>query len=164
MSLTCPVDVKENASVCISHILLKDLLCMWFHLLEHCSFSLLALVHLTMSRSVWVSRISCQRSSTDRCHDKSRWSLFCAWILTAYREHRFVPAALHFISVLPLVIQCSSRDVFLLHLSINVLKFDNHTIGVEGKKEDFQRASDNLLLYEILNDIFPRRELFPSQI
>lgn len=88
------------------------------------------LVHLTMSRSVWVSRILCQRSSTDRCHAKSRWFLFCAWLLTVYTEHRFVPAALHFISVLPLVAQRSSRDVFLLQLSINVLKFGNHTIGI----------------------------------
>lgn len=114
-SLPCPVDGKENASVYISHILLEDLLFMWFCLLEHGASSLLFLLHLTMPRRVWVFSILCPRSSTDRCHAKSKWSICCAWVLTAYTEHGFVPAALHLIFLL-LIVQCSSRDVFLLHL------------------------------------------------
>lgn len=39
----------------------------------------------------------------------------------------------------------------------NFLKFGNRAIGVAGRKEDFQRASDNLLLCGISNGIFPQK-------
>lgn len=62
-TLPCPVDGKENASVYISHILVKDLLCMWSLLLEHRTSCLLSF-STWQSPEVFACPVTCVNSLT----------------------------------------------------------------------------------------------------